>query len=304
MGSRYLLELADWCREAGLTVIEDAGWQYRARGSGGFDPGQPWCVMWHHTASGALPQNDVNYICRISPTPPVANLFLARDGRVWVCAGGASNTNGKGGPVTVSKGVIGRDLMNRYALGIEAANNGIGEDWKQVQIDAYFALNSVLTKKLGLLPTDLLHHHSWSPGRKIDCARAAAVQGPWRPSSVNSSGSWSLLDTQTEAAYRATPAPPEPEPLPPPVFVPGEPAPPSTKDEDNMLVALDSAGTAWVGDGVTRFALTDEAVFSNYVLLGKSGAIRFVNTAGQVVSGWPNVQTVGDATLAALGREA
>lgn len=69
-----------------------------------------------------------------------------------------------------------------------------------------------------------------------------------------------------------------------------------------MVVALDSNGTAWVGDGITRYAIDSETTFNNMVVLGKSNAYRFVNTSGQVVSGWPNVATVGDATIAALGR--
>lgn len=69
-----------------------------------------------------------------------------------------------------------------------------------------------------------------------------------------------------------------------------------------LVVALDKNGTAWVGDGITRFPLSDEAVFNNYVVLGKSGCYRFVNTSGQIVSGWPNVATVGDVTIEALGR--
>lgn len=69
-----------------------------------------------------------------------------------------------------------------------------------------------------------------------------------------------------------------------------------------MVVALDTNGTAWVGDGLFRYPLASEATFNNMVVLGKAGCYRFVNTSGQVVSGWPNVQTVGDQTIAALGR--
>lgn len=68
-----------------------------------------------------------------------------------------------------------------------------------------------------------------------------------------------------------------------------------------MIVALDSNGTCWIGDGTKRFQPT-EAVFNNYVVLGKAGCYRFVNTSGQTVSGWPNVATVGNDTIEALGR--
>lgn len=70
-----------------------------------------------------------------------------------------------------------------------------------------------------------------------------------------------------------------------------------------MVVALDSNGTAWIGDGIKRFPVPSEAIFNNYVVLGKSGCYRFVNTSGQIVSGWPNVATVGQDTIEAMGRE-
>jgi hypothetical protein len=87
-------------------------------------------------------------------------------------------------------------------------------------------------------------------------------------------------------------------PPPPPPFTPGPPAPAPTDKDDNMVVALDKNGTAWIGDGIHRFEPT-EAQFNNYVVLGKAGCYRFVNTSGQVVSGWGNVATVGDDTIAA-----
>ena len=70
-----------------------------------------------------------------------------------------------------------------------------------------------------------------------------------------------------------------------------------------MIAALDGNGTAWVGDGITRFA-PSEAVFNNYVLFGALGALRLVNTQGGAVAGWQDVQTVGADTLDALGRPA
>lgn len=213
MGNTYLAELADVMRGAGLAVVEVDGWQYRARGSGGYDGGRPWAVVWHHTASQTSPENDVNYICYGCPDAPVANLYLARDGVVWVCAGGATNTNGKGGPYTVSRGTVPLDRMNEYAVSVEMANSGLGEAWPQVQIDAAFALSLALTDWLGLEPTDALGHVHWTPGRKIDPATAAAVQGPWRPSSINTSGSWSLDDLHAELLRRHGTTPtPEPDP--------------------------------------------------------------------------------------------
>lgn len=212
MGNRYLLELADVARAAGLSVVEVDGWEVRARSSGGFDGDRPWCVMWHHTASDTTPDNDVNYIVAGSPDAPLANLYLAHDGIVYVCAAGATNTNGKGGPLTVSRGVIPADSMNTYGVGIEAANNGVGQTWPQVQIDAYFVLSGALTFALGLDPDDLCTHAEWAPGRKIDPATAGAVVGPWRPAAINANGTWSVDDVRLEAIDRSGPVPPGPDP--------------------------------------------------------------------------------------------
>jgi len=213
MGSRYLTDMADILRGAGLTVVEEPGWQTRARGSGGYDGNRPWVIMWHHTASDTSPANDVSYIIN-ADDGPLANLYLARSGTVHVIAAGATNTNGKGGPLGgFSRGTVPLDSMNTYGLGIEAANNGVGQQWPQVQIDSYFKINNALTAAYGLAFTDLSSHEGWAPGRKIDPAQAGAVQGPWRPASINSSQTWRNDDIRNEAARRSMPGPP-PDPDP------------------------------------------------------------------------------------------
>jgi len=89
--------------------------------------------------------------------------------------------------------------------------------------------------------------------------------------------------------------PPTPAPTPPPI-----PAPP--EEAQTMVVALDENGTAWIGDGMTRFAIADEATFNNYVVLANSGVYRLVNTSGGGVRGWPDVRVIDADTLEALGR--
>ncbi len=306
MGSVYLTQLADWCRSAGLEVTEMDGWQHRARSSGGYEPGRPWCVMVHHTASTTTPANDANYIAHNSPDAPLANILLDRFGLVWVCAGGATNTNGKGKATAFSKGSVPADSMNSYAVGIEMANSGVGEKWPQVQIDAMFKLINVLTGKLGLSEYDVCTHEAYAPDRKIDPATASAVQGPWHPDSINSSGTWSRPDVQDEAARRAgvelPPIPgPEPEPEPEPT-PPSEPAPPIGEDDKSMVVALDENGTCWIGDGMTRYNPTEDD-FNVKVLLAKDDVFRFVNTEGGRVNGWGDVRDVGGNVIEALGRQ-
>lgn len=294
MGSRYLVELAEWCRDVGLRVIEDNGWQTRARSSGGYDSGEPCCVMWHHTASNTNAQNDVDYICRGSSDAPVANLYLARNGDVWVCAAGASNTNGKGGPHTTSRHVVPLDKMNTHAVSIEAANDGVGEPWSEAMIDAYFVLSNMLTARLGIFVDDICHHSVWAAGRKIDPARASAVQGSWQPSSTNSSGSWSLDDTRVEAADRLGTLPP-PDPYP-------SPKPPEGDDEMRLICASDQNGTWWYGNGIERRPYPSIEVFDHQVVLAASSALVLVNTSGEIVRNREGVRTVDAATIEALGK--
>jgi hypothetical protein len=212
---RYLTDLADVLRAAGIPVVEQDGWQSRARSSGGFADGRPWCVMWHHTASapGADPASDAHYCSYTATDKPITNILLDRTGTAWICAAGATNTNGKGYAHTFSKGTVPDDSMNTYAIGVEIQNSGVGEQYPQVQIDAAFTISLALADAYGLQPTDALNHALWAPDRKIDPATAAAVQGPWKPRSTNSSGTWNFDDVLSELTARATaPLPPDPSP--------------------------------------------------------------------------------------------
>ncbi|MDF2732659.1 MAG: N-acetylmuramoyl-L-alanine amidase family 2 [Desertimonas sp.] len=217
MGGLYLTWLADELRGAGLNVVEYQGWQTRARSSGGYDA-NPLCVMWHHTASNTTPANDANFMCNGSSDRPIANLLIARNGEVWVLAAGATNTNGKGGPLSFSRGQVPLDSMNTRALGCEIANTGTGEQYPQAQVDAMFVVSNVCNRRFGNQPADVASHNLWAPTRKIDPA-TTNVAGPWQPRSSTSSGTWSTDDIRGECSSRAgsgpTPIPPDPTPTPP-----------------------------------------------------------------------------------------
>ncbi len=208
----YLIEaLADYGVQCGVNSINE-GWQRRSRSSGGFSA-PPLGVCWHHTASNASVNNDLAYMIQNSPDKPIGNMLLARDGVVWPIAAGAANTQGKGGPTTFSRGTVPLDQGNTTMWGIEAQNTGVGEPWPQVQIDAYFKCNQALAQLFGNQVTDLISHQGYAPSRKIDPATNTAVQGPWVPHSVTSSGTWDYRDIRAEASARATtPEPPTPTP--------------------------------------------------------------------------------------------
>jgi hypothetical protein len=119
---------------------------------------------------------------------PIGAMLLERSGRVTVGAAGATNTQGKGGPWTLSNGTIPLDKGNAYGIAIEAANRGTGEMWPTVQQDAYTALCSALCEAYGLDPArDCLSHAEWCQpscaGRKTD---------PAGPSRWASSGTWDM----------------------------------------------------------------------------------------------------------------
>ena len=209
----YLSDLADVCRAAGLTVIEVDGWRTRTRRSdpAGYSAGRPTHVMVHHTASPPRTdgQPDVNYIVAGSPNAPVANLYLDRRGRVWVCAAGVTNTNGSGSAPWAA-GLVADNDMNRHAVAIEAANTGVGEPWPTVQQDAYITLCAALCRAYGI-PTDRVRgHFEWAPGRKIDPA------GPsrWAPNG----GTWPMAAFRADVAAELV-APPTPSPRSRPMWV-------------------------------------------------------------------------------------
>ena len=203
MGTRFLDSLATVCRSAGLVVHELDGWPRRARGSGGYDNGRPTHVMVHHTASnpGSDPNGDVAYIATGATDAPLANLYLSRSGEVWVIAGGATNTNGSGSAPW--PGGCPDDQMNTHAIGIEAANNGVGEPWPNAQQDAYIDLCAALCQAYAI-PADLVRAHSeWAPGRKIDPAGQSRY--------ATGSSSWNMSIYRDDVAFETLPQP-EPQP--------------------------------------------------------------------------------------------
>ena len=182
-GGRSLTDLADVLRRAGLRVREVDGWEQRQRGGSGYDP-NPIGIIVHHTASPPSwdGQPDSNFLTFDCDVRPMANLYLDRGGQWWVLAGGATNTNGSGGPW----GPIPKDSANSRVIGIEAGNNGVGEAWPDVMQDSYVAGVAALADAYGVDAGNILSHREWAPTRKVDPA------GPSRFGSINGSGSWDM----------------------------------------------------------------------------------------------------------------
>jgi hypothetical protein len=251
-----------------------AGWERRARSSGGFSS-PPIAVFHHHTASQTSPANDLSYMIDGCPDAPVGNLLIDRAGDCFPIAAGASNCAGKGNQMTFSRGVGDANNGNCWAFQIECANAGTGvEPWPQVQVDALFRASNALNAYVGNQPSDITSHAlgkgNGYTDRKIDPATAGSVQGGWVPRSVNSSGTWDLDDMRAECSKRATPTP--------------TPAPPEEDDVKLYLVAHPDTGEWFV---------TDMATFRTYVDSPAVGA------EGLSLFGWQSLAPPGPTGLGA-----
>lgn len=265
------------------------GWETRSRSSGGYDSLAGIAI--HHTASNTSPESDMNYMWHGSPDRPVGAIYLARDGRVTVGAAGATNTQGKGGPLTTSRGTVPLDKGNQNMIAIEAANAGTGEAWPKAQTDAYLALVNALIKGYGFKPGDVYGHYDYCapscPGRKIDPA------GPSPFGTVNPSGTWNIATFRSALGGAPAPEPPQPEPTPPPgdwwtplmarlpVLRQGSSGPPVRRMQ-HLLAAdgfMDAANTA-----------NYDSVFGS----GTAGALnRFKTSAGGAADGTCDAWTWG-----------
>lgn len=199
-GGRMLVDLADVLRAGGLRVEEVDGWQFRSRDGAGYGQAGPVAVVVHHTASGPSndPRTEAEQLASHCDVAPMSNLFLDRSGTYWVCAAGATNTNGKGGPL----GPLPVNSANSRVIGIEAGNNGIGESWPDAMQDAYVAGVAVLAEAYGIGTGAVYAHHEWAPTRKIDPA------GPSRFGSVNAHSSWDMDAFRAAVAARRGAPPP------------------------------------------------------------------------------------------------
>lgn len=188
----WLSNLASVLRNAGLYVVEVPGWQTRSFPTwsppGYIEP--PTHVMIHHTASNTSVASDIDYILN-GPISPICNIYLGRNGACHVIAAGRVATNGKGSSRPWNGGVP-DNTMNHFAISIEAANNGIGEPWPQVQTDAYVKLAAALCVAYNIPVDHVRGHCEWAPGRKID----PAGPSPWAQS-----GTWNMAQFRNSVAH-------------------------------------------------------------------------------------------------------
>src|SRR4029077_5373862 len=115
-----------------------ASWQTRGRPSstGQFDVSGVLC---HHTASpaGTADQAELNVILKgNSEAPgPVSQLLIGRSTTVYLVAAGRANHAGTGSAPGYNAGACGD--MNARLIGVEVANNGVGERWSDALCSIY-----------------------------------------------------------------------------------------------------------------------------------------------------------------------
>jgi hypothetical protein len=155
------LWLADVLREEGLNVIEHDGW--RDRGHDDFLDIRG--VIGHHTAGGGTSDWIIVQNGRSDLPGPLAQLVLERDGTFRVIAAGvcwhAGHGSWPGWPT---------DNANYHTIGIEAVNNGVGQEWPAVQLDAYKRGSAAILRKIGRDANDFAGHKEYSSEGKIDPA--------------------------------------------------------------------------------------------------------------------------------------
>lgn len=168
MGEAYMTYSLTWLslvlRAAGLVVKEQPGWQTRGHGDMKGVKG----ILCHHTASnrnsGNAPSLKICTEGRPDLAGPLSQLVLGRDGTYYIVAAGKCYHAGKGSwpPLGLA------DNGNSWLIGIEAENDGIGEPWPEVQMEAYEKGVAAMLRHLSLPIERVIGHKEYAPKRKTD----------------------------------------------------------------------------------------------------------------------------------------
>lgn len=253
------LWLADVLRGAGLTVVEQPGWQTKGKELDAIEG-----LVCHHTASPPTSTLATNlYVVTngnaVAPGP-IAQVMLWRNGTFYVIASGKANHAGAGGPWGwLPKSPPGQlSTANARTIGIEAVNSGVGEPWGAEMVAAYEIGAAAILRHLGAGVDRMLTHHEWAPTRKIDPAGPTGGRVATLPGSQTWDGNaWRAL---VAAWLQPTP------PAPPPVEIP-----PEAEEDSPMVIVGREANHAdprrWLWDGISVHLLTNETEFNRARML-------------------------------------
>jgi hypothetical protein len=172
MGQVWLPEMPEVLAKAlgpsGFKVDTYPGMLTRSRSSGGFD--EIRAIGLHHDAWrwNAGTDQRARSAWETAGSRPIGSVIVDRKGDWIVGAAGATNTQGKGGPVTTTKGVIPKNAGNRYFLSVEPENDGIGQSWPTKQLRSLVIGIAALAIHTGLEARDVLAHFEWTdPGESV-----------------------------------------------------------------------------------------------------------------------------------------
>ncbi|AKJ72296.1 endolysin [Gordonia phage GMA4] len=197
--------LADVLRAEGLKVIEEPGWKQRGHGDFLDIRG----IIWHHTAGGGSGDWRIVRDGRPDLPGPLAQLVLERDGTYRVIAAGVCWHAGRG-----SWPGWPTNNANYHTIGIEAVNDGRGQPWPAVQLDAYRRGTAAIARKAGFGASMAAGHREYSSEGKID------------PTGIN-------MDAARADVGRLIKGAPKPAPLP------------------NLINEAAEASKAWIGKRLT-----------------------------------------------------
>lgn len=158
-----LTGLARVAKKTGYPVVEVEGWETRGHGQ----MGRINVIVCHHTAGpkagGNYPSMGTVKNGRPGLPGPLSQIGLGRDGTIYIIAAGLAYHTGA---------VLDANWSNDNAIGIEAENNGLGQEWPAAQLDSYVKLCAELVEEFGLDKNDVRGHKEICspPGRKPDPA--------------------------------------------------------------------------------------------------------------------------------------
>lgn len=149
-----LLWLPEVLRGAGCKVATLDGWETRGKQLTAVEG-----VVWHHTATGTgwTDQRVADLLRdgRSDLAGPLAQLGLQRDGTFVVVASGKANHNGYG-------------TWGNQTIGIEAYNDGKGEQWPPEMVQAWVKGTAAILAHLGYGAERMKGHRETDPKRKPD----------------------------------------------------------------------------------------------------------------------------------------
>lgn len=222
--------LDKWLTPRGFTYQLVANWDTRSRSSG--DVAQLMALGVHHAADSlsTTVEGTINWCCN-SGDAPIGNGCVTRTKygpRVVLWSVRATNTQGRGGPVLTSSGVVPLDAGNTRFFSWEAMNNGIGEPWDDAMCDCYVlaccaVIDCARSYGVNMNVGDIFAHFEWTnPTNPYGPSRKPDPAGPCRWNGQQNR-KWDMDQFRGEVFKTfmagATPAPaptPTPTPTPPP----------------------------------------------------------------------------------------